>query len=376
MPLLLGLKVPRLFLAICWLISPVAGMALHPCVGKFSDTCGRRPFIITFGTLAAVGLFAIPLNAMAGSFAAVAAIAAFGLADTAHDLLVTPARAAMNDVFDAETAEWRSAVSSGVGKLIAQLLAALLTTRAAFFSVGALAAVAVAAQLALPPEAQSPSAEKAPQANRALVAPKGFWLMWTLNFAGWFSVNTFMFYVTSVWAEEGGAIAGSSELDKSVRVATGLLTCSSVIFVGVGFVLPRLVRFCAGEINCMMMALLVLACTMLSFGTSRYLAGALLVIASPVAYQVVANSPFAWLEQQPGHDEAERGRLTGWLNTGLSASQAIVAVTSGPVVTVASGRLFAAFVVVAAVDLLVVLVALAHRARECHTDGIKNTALA
>merc|ERR1740116_519849 len=65
-------------------------------------------------------------------------VASFCCADLGHDLLVVPTRAAMNDLFDADTAERRAALAGGFGKLCALFLAANLPSRSAWLSASAI----------------------------------------------------------------------------------------------------------------------------------------------------------------------------------------------------------------------------------------------
>mmetsp|Transcript_28205 Transcript_28205/g.61334 ORF Transcript_28205/g.61334 Transcript_28205/m.61334 type:complete len:479 (+) Transcript_28205:101-1537(+) len=397
MPLMLSLKVPARFLTICWLCSPVAGLFLHPCVGNLSDRYGRRPFVMAFGVLGAIGLVATPLIAATSRSACnqgggpckaapnevgvVLTLLAFGVTDVSHDVLMTPTRAAMNDVFDAEGAERRTALASGTGKLFALLCATFLDTSTAFFVVAAVIASATVTQLAVPCDTrvvvaraaqaaiEIPDATVGVAGSNALRAqvhvPSGFWLMWTLQLSSWLSICTFSFYFTSVWAEHVNAgPPGSPGFDSAVRVATGLLVVSTAFFLLAGAALPAIVSACRGEENATIVSLLVLALVLLAFSLAPLQVAAVGVVALvPVAYQVIGNAPFAWLERCPGFDERRRGRLTGWLNSSLAVSQALVALLGGPVVEAAGGRLTTAYEAVAAVDIAVVAGALLCKVR-------------
>jgi len=361
--MLLGLHVPDYLLTVCWLFSPVLGLFLHPCVGRLSDTHGRRPWTILFGGLSALGLVATPLcvSLLAGSpgAAAVAAIVAFGITDTSHDLLVTPIRAAMNDLFDTEDSERRSAIAAAVGKIFGQCCATFLHSTAAFVTTAGLVAAATAAQCLAPPtppcesctscEVPPPSAKK---------APRGFAIVWTLQFAGWVSICTFCFYFTSVWAELAGCTPGTPEFNREVHFACGLLMGNSFVFVAAGMVLPSVTRICGGELRATAASVLTFAMVMLSFGyTPRPVVAAGVLLALPLAYQVVTNVPFAWLERQPGFAEAERGWLTGCLNASLAAAQTVTALSSGPLVAAMGGRLVTTFRFTAALDAVVLMAA-------------------
>mmetsp|Transcript_90216 Transcript_90216/g.269167 ORF Transcript_90216/g.269167 Transcript_90216/m.269167 type:complete len:424 (-) Transcript_90216:13-1284(-) len=367
MPLLLGLRVPDYLLTVCWLFSPVLGLFLHPCVGRLSDTHGRRPWTILFGVLAALGLVVTPLcvTLLAGSpgVAAVAAIIAFGITDTSHDLLVTPIRAAMNDLFDTEDSERRSAIAAAVGKIFGQCCATFLHSTAAFVTTAGLVAAATATQCLAPPAPPCESCSSCEAGNQvfsspARRAPMGFTIVWMLQFAGWVSICTISFYFTSVWAELAGCAPGTPEFNKEVHFACGLLMGNSFIFVAAGMALPSITRICGGELRATAASVLTFAMVMLSFGyTPRPVVAAGVLLALPLAYQVVTNVPFAWLERQPGFAEAERGKLTGWLNASLAAAQTVTALSSGPLVAAMGGQLVVTFRFVAALDVIILMAA-------------------
>ena len=85
----------------------------------------------------------------------------------------------------------------------------------------------------------------------------------------------------------------------------------------------------------------------------KWMAAAWVVFAMPIAYQVLANAPFAWLERQPSFDAEARGLLTGIFNASLATSQAATALLSGPIVASFNGKLWTALAAVAMVDLVV-----------------------
>eukprot|EP00439_Symbiodinium_sp_Y106_P080421 s582_g19.t1 len=379
MPLLLELEVPYSLLAVCWVISPAAGLVLQPCVGALSDKYGRRPFILLFGFMAVVGLTVTPLLAELASkaIARPLAIVAFGLADVSHDMLVTPTRAQMNDVFDPDTAESRSAVIGGIAKTFAMLCAILLPRAGAFLTVAVVAFFSTTAQLFWRPEkaalAIQDSLAEVQQENaasdRVRTYPAGFWQLWLLQCAGWLSVCTWSFYFTSVWAEIKGARSSKSPgFEPAVREATGYLLLGSFVFLGAGGALSRLSNLCTEQTSLcasvvvMMLTLIVLCMAHLN-SMLHWLAAALVVFAMPVAYQILANTPFKWLESQPGFDETQRGWLTGIFNTTLAVAQAFTAVLSGPIVAAAGGRLWAAYAAAFLFDVLVLVLVLVMRLR-------------
>ena len=300
-------------------------------------------------------------------------------------MLVTPTRAQMNDVFDPDAAEMRSAVLGGVAKTFAMLCAMLLPKAAAFLVVAAVALVATVAQFLwcqdktvsdlasngnhLTDLNGSERADATSDTPR--VYPAGFWQLWLLQCAGWLSVCTWSFYFTSVWAEIKGARASTSpSFEPAVREATAYLLLGSFVFLGAGGILPRISGssgICSDEwaslvmsVLTMMMTLIVLCLARLN-SELRWLAAAFVVLAMPVAYQILANSPFKWLERQPGFDETQRGWLTGIFNTALAVAQAIAAVLSGPIVAAAGGRLWAAYAAATFFDMAVLLLVLVMR---------------
>lgn len=379
MPLLLELEVPDSLLAVCWVISPAAGLVLQPCVGTLSDKYGRRPFILLFGLMAVVGLTVTPLLAELASkaIARPLAIVAFGLADVSHDMLVTPTRAQMNDVFDPDTAESRSAVVGGIAKTFAMLCAILLPRAGAFLTVAVVAFFSTTAQLFWRPEKaalaiQDSLAEVQREdaaSERVRTYPAGFWQLWLFQCAGWLSVCTWSFYFTSVWAEIKGARSSKNPgFEPAVREATGYLLLGSFVFLGAGGALSRLSNLCTewaslfASVLVMMLTLMVLCMAHLN-SMLHWLAAALVVFGMPVAYQILANTPFKWLESQPGFDETQRGWLTGIFNTTLAVAQAFTAVLSGPIVAAAGGRLWAAYAAAFLFDVLVLVLVMVMRLR-------------
>ncbi|CAE8706346.1 unnamed protein product, partial [Polarella glacialis] len=394
MPLLLILEVPHYLLSICWLISPITGLIFQPVVGALSDRYGRKPFILLLGFLAALGLVITPMCTMMAnkSLAGVLAIACFGLADMSHDLLVTPTRAQINDVFSADEAEWRSGFAGGLGKFFAMLCSAFLPSTTAFWAVAVAVALSTSAQLFVPSKVEEgieshdkPNVPEGdlkqhsqgqvvidesgpvPVASSGEVAsgsfPAGFWQLWIMQFAGWLSLCTWLFYFTSVWAAKSGAVPGTPESQRAVQQGTLLLLAGSVVFMAVGAMLPKLsgphsVLCCVREEVSMASALALLTVTLLSLcytGPEIDALSALLVIGpGHAAYQLVANVPYAWLERQPEFDAASRGWLTGCFNGSLSAAQMFVAVLGGPIVD-AYGCLSAAYAAAAGINILVLL---------------------
>eukprot|EP00929_Paragymnodinium_shiwhaense_P074511 TRINITY_DN38149_c0_g1_i1.p1 TRINITY_DN38149_c0_g1~~TRINITY_DN38149_c0_g1_i1.p1 ORF type:complete len:470 (-),score=67.57 TRINITY_DN38149_c0_g1_i1:192-1601(-) len=388
MPLLLKLKAPDQFIALVWLVSPVVGSFLHPLIGSLSDRYGRRPFVVAFSALAAVGLAAVPrcASAFSGTTAQLVTCFAFGLTDLSHDILVTPTRAAMNDLFEPEVSEKRCAIAGGVGKLVALVIAVAAPSDTAFLAVAIVMAVASALQFTTGrasgvncnlSDGRSNGTEEGESTPVSLAkTPQGFWMLWLCSCAGWLSINTYSFYFTSVWAEGSGAKRGSADFEYEVHIATQLLIANGVMFLVAGYLIAAVVSCLRGELAAVNFAQGLLAFALASFRLlPRLVAAGCVVLLVPMAYQIVANSPFAWLERQPGFDERQRGRLTGWMNSSLSVAQAITAVGSGPIVAAAGDHLVAALLFAASANVLC-LVAFAawcgitalRRRRNC-TDG-------
>eukprot|EP00928_Gymnodinium_smaydae_P040126 TRINITY_DN27266_c0_g2_i1.p1 TRINITY_DN27266_c0_g2~~TRINITY_DN27266_c0_g2_i1.p1 ORF type:complete len:474 (+),score=65.56 TRINITY_DN27266_c0_g2_i1:178-1422(+) len=381
MPLLLQLNVPTELLASCWLVSPVLGLFLHPVVGSLSDVHGRRLFITIFGLVAVCGLILTPLSVLLPvPTNAIVVLIAFGFTDLCHDLLLTPTRAAMNDVFaDAEVSERRSAMAGGIGKLLALFCATFLNRTAAFYSVAAMLLLAVLLQfilagdestkrrsvsysfLALEEDRKEEHGESVLNLCRLRGLPQGFAYIWWCSFCGWLAICIFSFYFTSVWAERMTTEPpGSANFDAAVQMATALLIGSAFVFLAGGYALNGVVRCCGGEGNAMAVAVVVLSAGLASCDNAVPVAFpvAFVVFLMPVAYQVVANTPFAWLEKQDAFDEKIRGKCTGVLNSSLALAQALVAVASGPVVAWAKGRLLAAYWATVIVNAVILMSAL------------------
>eukprot|EP00931_Biecheleriopsis_adriatica_P089955 TRINITY_DN64008_c0_g1_i1.p1 TRINITY_DN64008_c0_g1~~TRINITY_DN64008_c0_g1_i1.p1 ORF type:complete len:357 (-),score=60.15 TRINITY_DN64008_c0_g1_i1:103-1032(-) len=308
-------------------------------------------------------------------------------------MLVTPTRAQMNDAFGPEEAEWRSAVAGALGKLFALLCAMTLSRTAAFASVAAAVALSTLAQLPAPPslgpgESLSCAAgvsdssvdyEREP-VQKFKGFPEGFWRLWLLQFALWLSINTWSFYFTSVWAELVGEEPGSSRFQGAVHSATQLLLVNAVVFLGVGAVLPWLsgpAGICKDEETSLMCCLVLMIVSLLSLcgrcGNDDWLqkavSSSLVVLGIPIAYQVLVNAPFAWLERQPSFDAARRGELTGVFNTSLAVAQAVTALLSGPIVAASGGLLWSAYAAAAIVGTAVLVgVSVTHHRTACPWD--------
>ena len=291
-------------------------------------------------------------------------------------MLVTPTRAQMNDVFDPDTAETRCAVVGGIAKTFAMLCVILLSREAAFLVVAAAAFLATASQLLGRKEDAVAESDRLAEletadARRPRIYPVGFWQLWLLQCAGWLSVCTWSFYFTSVWAEVKGARSSASAgFEPAVREATGYLLLGSFVFLAAGGFLHRLSGpsgICKDEwvalfASVFVMMSTLIACCLAHLNSILYwLAAALVVLAMPVAYQILSNTPFKWLESQPGFDATQRGWLTGIFNTTLAVAQAFTAVLSGPIVAAAGGRLWAAYAAATLFDALVLLLVLVMR---------------
>lgn len=359
MPLLLARKIPPVLLSVSWLCSPLFGFVLHPCIAMLSDKYGRRPFIVGLGAVAAGGLVAIPRCArIQGYPGVVAAMLAFGVSDTCLDLLLTPTRAAMNDVFVPEAAERRTSVSSATGMLIGLLCATFLKADLAFMVVGGIVAAAAALQLVVPCRAAPQEADDVSTPGASTTAsttiPKQFWALWTLMFCGWVSMSTFTFYFTSVWSVlRGYGRPGTDGFDEGVHAATRLLIAHTVCYIISGMALPLFVRACRGEMNAVIVSVIICALQFASwFVVPPMCCVAWAIVVLPMAFQCCANVPFAWLEKQDQFDDQQRGRLTGVLNMTLAAGQITTSLATGPVVAYFDGHLLAAYLFAAILDVV------------------------
>lgn len=298
MPLLLTLHVPMCYLTVCWIFSPLIGICMQPYIGALSDSHGRRPGILFLGFMAACGLAALPLCSALQQGAVAAAIAVFAVTDISHDLLLTPTRAAMNDVFDTETCERRCAMLAGGGKLFALLIVSVFPApNTAFRIVAGLMAFATASQLLTKNVAHSTQDPTNSEVQASRDFPQYFLLLWIVSCIGWISICIFSFYFTSVWIELSGKAGENS--NQAIRTASMILVCHAFVFTVVGSVVPKFVSLVRGEINAMICALIFLGAAMLSFFVlPRFACAAVCVFLAPLGYQVVANTPFAWLENQ------------------------------------------------------------------------------
>eukprot|EP00438_Fugacium_kawagutii_P025866 Skav233676 [mRNA] locus=scaffold1927:43400:46505:- [translate_table: standard] len=293
-----------------------------------------------------------------------------------HDMLVTPTRAQMNDIFPPDEAESRSATVAGLAKILAILCAMLLSRTAAFLVVATMAAGATLAQLVARPGKQRSARQvsftsldegyfcPSGLSNMWQITKKhpGFWEMWMLQFAGWLSVCTWSFYFSSVWADIQGTQPGTAAFDDAVHQATQWLLYGSIVFLASGTILPYLsgpASLCRGEWTGMFVAVwmmtltLFLLCLAKIAAWLKWLAVVFVCLAMPIAYQVLANAPFAWLERQPAFDAENRGLLTGIFNAALATSQAATALLSGPIVASFNGQLWTALAAAGIVDLVI-----------------------
>jgi len=376
-PLLKDLNAPSYLLTIAWVCSPCAGFGLQPLVGALSDRFGARRCIAVLGFVSAGGLLGIPLcgYTLSGIVGAWATLIAFGITDTGHDLLVTPTRTAINEVFDPEASEKGCAIALGVGQLLGQFCAIVCPMQYAFAVVASLLVATTLAQLGLPdPPAVSqqsmtcradiPESNKNGQVVPKFDFPQGFVLIWMLYFAGWLSICGFSFFITGLWAELCGAKPRTAEFHYAVTEGTALCMAGGIMYTLVGYILPQIVCLCRGEVSTMILSLAAFAVVLVGCGTfDRVVNMVTIVLLQPVASVVVQNAPFAWLERQPGFSEDERGRLTGYLNTALAAAQLLIAIVGSPLVAAFNGRLMPVFYAVAVADLVVVLAAMANL---CH----------
>ncbi|CAJ1389203.1 unnamed protein product [Effrenium voratum] len=302
---------------------------------------------------------------------------AFGVTDLSHDVLVTPTRAQMNDIFEPDAAESRSATSSGLAKVLALFCAFLLPRTFAFISVAGVVACATLLQLvascsktgvmavARPMTVAVPSMntgqDESPTDGGSISRyPRGFWQMWALQFVGWLSVCTWSFYFSSVWAQILQAKPGTPDFDAAVQQGTQWLLYGSIVFLAAGSFLTQLsapTGLLGGEMMSMCAAVTVMAATLAAVCLAhlslqaRYVSIVLVVLAMPISYQILANTPFAWIERQDGFDAKSRGKFTGIFNSSLAAAQATTAVLSGPLTAAFGGQLWSAYAAVVVVDI-------------------------
>lgn len=359
LPLLLDLGIENGYLGLCWTISPLLGLVLHPLVGNLSDAYGRRLPIMTCTLLGATGLVVVPMTRVLPSCAVGLAILAVGVMDLSHDLLLTLARAAMNDIFDAEESERRCAIASGLGRFGAFACVSMLPAESAFFvSAGFMVCIA-AMQLALvkpgPTSTEPPHAPRTVSGDKSLgaplCAPVGFKAVWALMGAVWMAECVFEFFITSVLADHIGTKPGSDAFDAAVHTASSMLMGQCPLFLVYGVVLPGIVTCFRGELpatvaSCFLFSLVLFAVVAAPLTWCRVA----VVLAYPLASQIGSMAPFAWLEKQEGFDDGQRGYYIGLLDSSLSVAQFAVAVGSGPLVVLNGGRLgsifsFAAIVV-------------------------------
>lgn len=112
MPELSAIDVNVAISSLIWLINPVFGIFVHPCIGVASDRCNSRlgkriPFLILFSVSCVFGMMivATATNIQAAIFpsatsytcAAILIFCFYGLLDLSLDVLVTPARALLFD---------------------------------------------------------------------------------------------------------------------------------------------------------------------------------------------------------------------------------------------------------------------------------------
>eukprot|EP00927_Polykrikos_kofoidii_P006025 TRINITY_DN12432_c0_g1_i1.p1 TRINITY_DN12432_c0_g1~~TRINITY_DN12432_c0_g1_i1.p1 ORF type:complete len:472 (-),score=48.47 TRINITY_DN12432_c0_g1_i1:33-1448(-) len=375
-PLFLHLHVPARHLAICWTISPIAGMLFHPILGHLTDVYGRRLFVALIGLTTAAGFAGIPFMARLEdpTYAIVGVMLAYGLSDLGHALLLTPTRAFMNDLFEKEDSEQRCAVAGAIGRLVGMCLASFVSRDYAFNICAAMIATMSLAQVLAPSKNQTiaPALDETQLAETQLALPPQQavdsdvdawdvledWFVWTLTFVGDVSIITWAFFFTSVYARELiGAEDGSPEFWINVHRGSFILAASAAVNIICGFFLARIVKLLGGEFSALVAMQFLMAAVLLSFRfASVEVSTALTILGMPIAYQVILNTPFAWLETKLTREkagDANRGRLTGWLNNGLTVGTLFVGVFSGPLIAAYGGRITVAFDVAATVNLAV-----------------------
>lgn len=382
MPLLLRLRIPPELLTCCWLVSPALTLVLHPLLGKMSDRHGRAPFMFILGLVSASGLALLPVlvDALRGTAAIVAVVAAFGVVDTCNDLLLTPTRAAMNDLFSPAESARRAAVGAGCGKIVALLCVVALGPDGAFEATGAAMLAAAVLQLCtLRDEARQGLYDEPLLAAEAEVEdgspgaslPPGFWPIWVLNCAGWLAACLLGIATTSAWAQRTGAPPNSWQFEQAVRMASAMLMVASVVFTLAGGAVPAIIRCCGGHYEALVVALLVMSAGLMSFAPAvpQWLNGFCIVFLIPPCYQIVTNAPFSWMESQDSFTSSQRGRLTGMFNSSLSVAQAITSICTGPLVAAFQGRIFSAFAAASVLSGVVALSALSRlRLSSAHSE--------
>ena len=125
-PYLLSLGISATIANLIFLINPVFNVVVHPLIGKWSDNSefryGKRtPFLFCLHTLAALGMLGVmcseqitrifgqqPFDSSgnANVFMLLTLFISFGIMDFAHDLLLLPARALLNDVLPSEQTDY------------------------------------------------------------------------------------------------------------------------------------------------------------------------------------------------------------------------------------------------------------------------------
>lgn len=139
------------------------------------------------------------------------------------------------------------------------------------------------------------------------------------------------------------AQAGTSVFNDGVRFATLALSVQAVGFVAIGFCVDTLAKAVCGHFSALVaLHIATWVCLVLIRTGNQWCAGAgIVLVAAP--YQVISNSPIAWVEQNVVSSIGDRGRIIGILSTTVSWAQIGVAIVSGPLVQLLGDRIIVEF---------------------------------
>lgn len=136
-----------------------------------------------------------------------------------------------------------------------------------------------------------------------------------------------------------------------------VLAGSAIFFLPTAYAIPLVVQSCGGEFGAIVFATAISIAQLLCLAAAPLpVVGVMTVVLIPLAYQIMGNVPFTWIEKQDSFDEEDRGRIVGILNTALCVGQVVVAICVGPILEASS--LNTAFIATASVSAAVVVPAM------------------
>eukprot|EP00466_Bigelowiella_natans_P001833 jgi/Bigna1/78784/fgenesh1_pg.57_\ len=363
-PFLMTLNLPSYLASLVWLLNPILGTFMQPWCGGLSDNCtsdwGRRkPFLIIFSAMAALGVFLIVfslwfgelLSGLCGSSKSISIVivfVGFGLMDISLDLLLTPTRALLND--NAQSDEDLHRINNlytsfaVLGRICGFVICTFLPDSVIaymggnrFFACllinltvlgGCMAAVVSIAD----EKNQGDSQQLASHGDiswRDL--PREFAVLWVMQFGGWLVTCNFCFFFSSYCAfcVFGGTDVHGTNFNNGVLFATFGFVIQAFISLFVNLALPFLNKnLGTGRVYCIAELLGSIAMSLTAILRDKESTIVLISICG-LMYPVHISNAFVLLETLPSLKHStmrNRGLLNGYMNNAMVYAQITVAV--------------------------------------------------